>query len=108
MFAKPTRAIMLMIDTHKPEAPNPATARPKMRTGTEGATAQSKLPISNMPIERRKTSFAGAIERTRPKNNMNAAYRCFVMNHDGRNEDACLKTNSTSAYLREEISACNP
>src|ERR1700722_1851348 len=39
-----TRAMMLVIETHSPPPPRPATALPNMRKLTEGATAQNKLP----------------------------------------------------------------
>jgi hypothetical protein len=62
-----------IMETHSPAAPNPDTALPKMRKLTESDTAQNRLPISNIAIETRKTGFAGAIARIRPKKSIKAA-----------------------------------
>jgi F420-dependent methylenetetrahydromethanopterin dehydrogenase len=72
-----TLAVIANIDTPSPAAPNPATARPKMRKLTEGAMAQSRLPSSKMPMEIKNTGFGGAMARTLPKNSIKPA--CVAM-----------------------------
>lgn len=42
-----------------PAAPTPASARPKMRTSMDGATAQTSEPTSKMTTVQRKTYFEG-------------------------------------------------
>lgn len=71
-----TFAMIAIIDTHNPDAPTPATARPNIRKFTDGETAQNKLPTSNMAIAARNTGLSGDIAKTRPKKSLRAV--CFV------------------------------
>lgn len=40
-----------------PEEPHPAIARPAIKVADDGATAQIRLPSSNIPIADKKTHF---------------------------------------------------
>ena len=66
--------MMDKMETHRPPAPTPATARPNIKNLTDGATAQNKLPSSKIAIEVMKTGFAADIARTFPKNKTKAAF----------------------------------
>lgn len=65
--------MILIIETHKPVAPKPATALPKIKMFTLGLTAHKRLPTSKMMILVMKTILGGENVRTRPKKSMNAA-----------------------------------
>ena len=93
--------IMDMMDTHIPAPPRPATARPKIRKFTEGATAQNRLPSSNIATVTRKTFFAGAIASTRPKKSMKPACIFSTLSES-------VRFGVTASHLWKKVGTCYP
>ena len=55
MLRGTVEAIMVVVPVITPDAPRPQIARPIIRTGDDGAVAHTRDPISNTPMNNRKT-----------------------------------------------------
>jgi hypothetical protein len=68
-----TLPIIVKTATQIPAAPTPAMTRPTMRKSTDVASAQSKLPNTNIAMATKNTDLPGAMDKILPNSNITPA-----------------------------------